>query len=143
MKKNTIVIYYENGNKEVINFDLSFINKYELDSYESIEKYVKDVLAEGSDSLAVLELPLSQYLEDKFEDYLDNNNIECDWNVVNNYIIKTGKYITGHLGITKIEGNIEVDGFSCSYVWDDDLFEFEDNWLLSLDPDNSEIFRNL
>lgn len=138
MKKNTITIYYENGNKEVINFNLSFINTYTVGGYTSIEEYIKDTFIEEDNSLSVLEPPLLIYIQGKFEDYLESNNIEYNWEAVNNYIVKTGKYITYHLGIKKIEGNIVSKDSVYFHTWEDDLIKFEDDWLLDLDSDNSD-----
>lgn len=138
MKKNTIIIYYENGNKEVINFNLNFINTYTVGGYESVEEYIKDTPIDEDISLNVLEPPLLTYIQGKFEDYLENNNIKDNWEAVNNYIVKTGKYITYHLGIKKIKGNIVSEDSVYFHTWEDDLIKFEDDWLLDLDLDNSD-----
>ena len=138
MKKNTITIYYENGNKEVINFNLNFINTYTVGGYESVVEYIKDTPIDEDISLNVLEPPLLIYIQSKFEDYLESNNIKDNWEAVNNYIVKTGKYITYHLGIKKIEGNIVSEDSVYFHTWEDDLIKFEDDWLLDLDSDNSD-----
>ena len=49
MEKNTITIHFEDGDKEVLNFDLDFINDY-VGEYDDIEEYVEDNLEDEDDS---------------------------------------------------------------------------------------------
>ena len=133
MEKNTITINFENGDKEVIDFDLDFINDY-VGEYDDIEEYVEDNLEDEDDSSSLFEIPLSMYLSDMFYDYLDNNNIEHDRDVVEEYIDKTGKNIFEHLGILNIKGNLETEDTIYEYNGNrDNLIYMEDEWLNNLE----------
>ena len=133
MEKNTITINFENGDKEVINFDLDFINDY-VGEYDDIEEYVEDNLEDEDDSSSLFEIPLSMYLSDMFYDYLDNNGIEHDRDVVEDYIDETGKNIFEHLGIVSIRGNLETEDTIYEYNGNrDNLIYIEDEWLNNLE----------
>ena len=133
MEKNTITINFESGDKEVINFDLDFINDY-VGEYDDIEEYVEDNLEDEDDSSSLFEIPLSMYLSDMFYDYLDNNNIEHDRDVVEDYIDETGKNIFEHLGILNIRGNLETEDTIYEYNGNrDNLIYMEDEWLNNLE----------
>ena len=133
MEKNTITINFENGDKEVIDFNLDFINDY-VGEYDDIEEYVEDNLEDEDDSSSLFEIPLSMYLSDMFYDYLDNNNIEHDRDVVEEYIDKTGKNIFEHLGILNIRGNLETEDTIYEYNGNrDNLIYMEDEWLNNLE----------
>ena len=133
MEKNTITINFENGDKEVINFDLDFINDY-VEEYDDIEEYIEDNLEDEDDSSSLFEIPLSMYLSDKFYDYLDNNNIEHDRDTVEDYIEETGKNIFEHLGILNIRGNLETENTIYEYNGNrDNLIYMEDEWLNNLE----------
>ena len=133
MEKNTITINFENGDKEVINFDLDFINDY-VGEYDDIEEYVEDNLEDEDDSSSLFEIPLSMYLSDMFYDYLDNNGIEHDRDVVEDYIDETGKNIFEHLGILNIRGNLETEDTIYEYNGNrDNLIYMEDEWLNNLE----------
>ena len=133
MEKNTITINFENGDKEVINFDLDFINDY-VEEYDDIEEYIEDNLEDEDDSSSLFEIPLSMYLSDMFYDYLDNNGIEHDRDVVEDYIDETGKNIFEHLGILNIRGNLETEDTIYEYNGNrDNLIYMEDEWLNNLE----------
>ena len=133
MEKNTITINFENGDKEVIDFNLDFINDY-VGEYDDIEEYVEDNLEDEDDSSSLFEIPLSMYLSDMFYDYLDNNNIEHDRDVVEDYIDETGKNIFEHLGIVGIRGNLETEDTIYEYNGNrDNLIYMEDEWLNNLE----------
>ena len=133
MEKNTITINFENGDKEVINFDLDFINDY-VEEYDDIEEYIEDNLEDEDDSSSLFEIPLSMYLSDMFYDYLDNNGIEHDRDVVEEYIDETGKNIFEHLGIVGIRGNLETEDTIYEYNGNrDNLIYMEDEWLNNLE----------
>ena len=133
MEKNTITIHFEDGDKEVINFGLDFINDY-VGEYDDIEEYVEDNLEDEDDSSSLFEIPLSMYLSDMFYDYLDNNGIEHDRDVVEEYIDKTGKNIFEHLGILNIRGNLETEDTIYEYNGNrDNLIYMEDEWLNNLE----------
>ena len=133
MEKNTITINFENGDKEVIDFNLDFINDY-VGEYDDIEEYVEDNLEDEDDSSSLFEIPLSMYLSDMFYDYLDNNNIEHDRDVVEDYIDETGKNIFEHLGIVSIRGNLETEDTIYEYNGNrDNLIYMEDEWLNNLE----------
>lgn len=133
MEKNTITINFENGDKEVINFDLDFINDY-VGEYDDIEEYVEDNLEDEEDSTSLFEIPLSMYLSDMLYDYLDNNGIEHDRDVVEDYIDETGKNIFEHLGILNIRGNLETEDTIYEYNGNrDNLIYMEDEWLNNLE----------
>ena len=133
MEKNTITINFENGDKEVIDFDLDFINDY-VGEYDDIEEYVEDNLEDEDDSSSLFEIPLSMYLSDMFYDYLDNNGIEHDRDVVEDYIDETGKNIFEHLGILNIRGNLETEDTIYEYNGNrDNLIYMEDEWLNNLE----------
>ena len=133
MEKNTITINFENGDKEVIDFNLDFINDY-VGEYDDVEEYVEDNLEDEDDSSSLFEIPLSMYLSDMFYDYLDNNNIEHDRDVVEDYIDETGKNIFEHLGIVSIRGNLETEDTIYEYNGNrDNLIYMEDEWLNNLE----------
>ena len=133
MEKNTITINFENGDKEVLNFDLDFINDY-VGEYDDIDEYVEDNLEDEDDSSSLFEIPLSMYLSDMFYDYLDNNGIEHDRDVVEEYIDETGKNIFEHLGIVGIRGNLETEDTIYEYNGNrDNLIYMEDEWLNNLE----------
>ena len=133
MEKNTITIHFEDGDKEVLNFDLDFINNY-VGEYDDIDEYVEDNLEDEDDSSSLFEIPLSMYLSDKFYDYLDNNGIEHDREVVEDYIDETGKNIFEHLGILNIRGNLETEDTIYEYNGNrDNLIYIEDEWLNNLE----------
>lgn len=133
MEKNTITINFENGDKEVINFDLDFINDY-VGEYDDVEEYVEDNLEDEDDSSSLFEIPLSMYLSDMFYDYLDNNGIEHDRDVVEDYIDETVKNIFEHLGIVSIRGNLETEDTIYEYNGNrDNLIYMEDEWLNNLE----------
>ena len=133
MEKNTITINFENGDKEVLNFDLDFINDY-VGEYDDVEEYVEDNLEDEDDSSSLFEIPLSMYLSDMFYDYLDNNGIEHDRDVVEEYIDETGKNIFEHLGILSIRGNLETEDTIYEYNGNrDNLIYMEDEWLNNLE----------
>ena len=74
------------------------------------------------------------YLSDMFYDYLDNNNIEHDRDVVEEYIDETGKNIFEHLGILNIRGNLETEDTIYEYNGNrDNLIYMEDEWLNNLE----------
>lgn len=133
MEKNTITINFEDGDKEVLNFDLDFINDY-VGEYDDIEEYVEDNLEDEDDSSSLFEIPLSMYLSDMFYDYLDNNGIEHDRDVVEDYIDETDKNIFEHLGILNIRGNLETEDTIYEYNGNrDNLIYLEDEWLNNLE----------
>lgn len=133
MEKNTITINFENGDKEVINFDLDFINDY-VGEYDDIDEYIEDNLEDEDDSSSLFEIPLSMYFSDLFYDYLDNNGIEHDRDVVEDYIDETGKNIFEHLGIVSIRGNLETEDTIYEYNGNrDNLIYLEDEWLNNLE----------
>ena len=133
MEKNTITINFEDGNKEVLDFDLDFIGEY-VGEYDDIEEYVEDNLEDEDNSSSLFEIPLSMYLSDMFYDYLDNNGIEHDRDVVEDYIDETGKNIFEHLGIVSIRGNLETEDTIYEYNGNrDNLIYLEDEWLNNLE----------
>lgn len=133
MEKNTITINFEDGNKEVLDFDLDFINDY-VGEYDDIDEYVEEYLDDEDDSSSLFDVPLSMYLSDMFYDYLDNNGIEHDRDVVEDYIEETGKNIFEHLGIVSIRGNLETEDTIYEYNGNrDNLTYLEDEWLNNLE----------
>ena len=133
MEKNTITINFEDGNKEVLDFDLDFIGEY-VGEYDDIDEYVDEYLDDEDDSSSLFDVPLSMYLSDMFYDYLDNNGIEHNRDVVEDYIEETGKNIFEHLGILNIRGNLETEDTIYEYNGNrDNLTYLEDEWLHNLE----------